>query len=156
MTDQTARVDTTRETVEAKLASLPGDGVGWYVEEVRPGHDDEARVYGAGHWGIAKPTPNDPHYRRPIAEWIAESPALVRALLAERAEQDKALAALRQFANAVLPPASLDPGVSVLDEFEIIPAAEAAKLVMCIERDGSMPYYLPTRLLTGETDGSHG
>jgi hypothetical protein len=70
------------EQAKALLDALPDRGDGWYVEDARPGHDDEARVYGGGHWGVCKPTTPRPDMRRPIAEFIAAAPRLIRELLA--------------------------------------------------------------------------
>jgi hypothetical protein len=69
------------KAIEARLRDLPRGP--WYVEQARPGHDDEARVYDRGSWGVCKPTPNQPLYRRPIAEFVAHAPEDVLALIAE-------------------------------------------------------------------------
>jgi hypothetical protein len=69
------------KTIEARLNELPSGP--WYVERVRPGRDDEARVYDRGSWGVCKPTPNQPLYRRPIAEFVAAARDDVPALIAE-------------------------------------------------------------------------
>lgn len=70
------------EEAERLLKALPDYGEHWYVEERRPGREDEARVYGHGSWGICKPTTPNPGYRRPIAEFVAASPRIIRGLLA--------------------------------------------------------------------------
>jgi hypothetical protein len=75
MTDEDLKV------IEARLNELPRGP--WYVEQVRPGHDDEARVYDRGSWGVCKPTPTQPLSRRPIAEFVASARTDVPALVAE-------------------------------------------------------------------------
>ena len=42
----------------------------WYVEAVRPGHEDEARIYDRYSRGVCKPTTDRPDLRRPLAEFI--------------------------------------------------------------------------------------
>jgi hypothetical protein len=65
--------------IQQRLENLPEQP--WSIEEIRPGHEDEARVYDAGHWGVCKPTPNKPQYRRPIAEFVVAAPRLLTAVL---------------------------------------------------------------------------
>jgi hypothetical protein len=56
-----------QERDETVQLSLPTP---WYVEDLRPGREDEARVYDARHFGVFKPTCNNPAARRPLAEWL--------------------------------------------------------------------------------------
>lgn len=59
------------QEIRDRLKRLPD--APWSVEAVRPSHEDEARVYDRHHYGVCKPTPNNPGYRRPIAEFIAHA-----------------------------------------------------------------------------------
>jgi hypothetical protein len=69
------------QAIEARLRDLPRGP--WYIENARPGRDDEARVYDGNHYGVCKPTPNNQHYRRPIAEFVVAARSDIPALVAE-------------------------------------------------------------------------
>jgi hypothetical protein len=81
MTDPVTSLDARAlvSEIQQRLENLPEQP--WSIEEIRPGHEDEARVYDAGHWGVCKPTPNKPQYRRPIAEFVVAAPRLLTAAL---------------------------------------------------------------------------
>ena len=66
----------------------------WYVEEVRPGHDDLARVYDERSMGVCKPTTDNPMRRRPVAEFIAHAREDIPFLLKHWDTRESALRAL--------------------------------------------------------------
>lgn len=82
---------------KALLDGLPP--MPWYVEEIRPGHDDLARVYDGRHFGVAKPTPDDPVYRRPIAEFIVRAAETIQTIKAQLAAKDEEIKAAMDFAE---------------------------------------------------------
>lgn len=92
MTDDRSSLRSERiAAIRARLAKLPRGP--WYIEHARPGREDEARVYDVACWGVCKPTPNDPAYRRPIAEFVVNAPSDLEWLLAEldRLARDRAV-----------------------------------------------------------------
>jgi hypothetical protein len=68
------------EAIEARAKVLPD---GWYVEDARPGREDEARVYDGRSFGVCKPTTDNPAARRQTAEFIAHARTDVPNLIAE-------------------------------------------------------------------------